>query len=46
MADVQCTNDRCPEYQIPKANPQDLPVGAIVCGRCGYPIKAIEEPPA
>lgn len=46
MADVMCTNEACPEYELPKTNEEDFPVADIRCGGCGGPVSAAgEEPP-
>ena len=31
---VQCTNQTCTEYQIPKTG-ADFPIADITCGECG-----------
>jgi hypothetical protein len=45
--EVQCENDRCPEYQVAKSVADDVdaqiePGQHITCGQCGYPTARIE----
>lgn len=44
--DVTCLNDQCPEFELPKANPQDYDPAEIVCGGCGQPVNTpMSKPP-
>lgn len=46
MADVVCTNDRCTEYQIPKAvtpPPPGFEGITIQCGKCRRPTVTVPE---
>jgi hypothetical protein len=40
---MMCVNDRCPEYQLVKTNPFNLPIEGTICGRCGSKVQPIPE---